>query len=355
MRHSGLRDLVFGMRSSEGVALIMVLWVIAILSVVALEFCFAMRTEIHITNNYKEELQLYAMAEGGVQRAILELIYKHDTRVQQVRKAPKLEEVPEVPSDKKEWVADGRPYIVPFEQGTCEIKMVSEAGKVNINAVSESRLRKIIDLLGLEEEARDIVVDSILDWRDPNDFHRVNGAEDEYYQSLKEPFHCKNGNLDSIEELLLVRGVTPDLFYGKRELKKEEEEEKKTDRVGLRDLFSIYSTGEQVDINSATPIVLKFVLGIPTEVSQQVVKAREEKIFKNLQDLEQRVPEISPFKGDIVRYLLFNPRMAYYTVESRARFQEGGPIRSLKAIIKIDPKEKQGYKIIQWTDSLIES
>jgi len=85
------------------------------------------------------------------------------------------------------------------------------------------------------------------------------------------------------------------------------------------------------------------------------VKAREEKIFKNLQDLEQRVPEISPFKGDIVRYLLFNPRMAYYTVESRARFQEGGPIRSLKAIIKIDPKEKQGYKIIQWTDSLIES
>ena len=47
----------------------MVLWVIAILSVVVFEFCFGMRTEVNITNNFKEELQLYAMAEGGVQRA----------------------------------------------------------------------------------------------------------------------------------------------------------------------------------------------------------------------------------------------------------------------------------------------
>lgn len=288
---------------------------------------------------------------GGVQRTILELIYKHNPRVQQVRKAQLLEEVP---ADKKEWVADGRPYLVPFDQGTCEIKVVSEAGKVNINVVSESMLRKIIDQLGLEQEARDIVVDSILDWRDPNDFHRVNGAENEYYQSLKEPYYCKNGNLDSVEELLLVRGVTPDLFYGRKGLKKEEEE-KKVDRVGLQDLFSIYSTGEQVDVNSATPVVLTVVLGIPKEVSQQVLKAREEKIFENLQDLLQRVPEISPFIKDIGRYLLFRPLLAYYTIESRARFQEGGSIRSLKAIVKVDPREKEGYKILQWTDSLIES
>jgi general secretion pathway protein K len=351
MRHGGLRDLVCGTRSSEGVALIMVLWVIAILSVVALEFCFAMRTEIHITNNYKDDLQLYAMAEGGVQRTILELIYKHDPGVQQVRKTQKSEEVP---ADKKEWVADGRPYLIPFEQGTCEIKVVSEAGKVNINIVSESMLRKIIEPLGLEEEARDIVVDSILDWRDPNDFHRVNGAEDEYYQSLKEPYHCKNGNLDSVEELLLVRGVTPDLFYGRNGLKKEEGE-KKVDRIGLQDLFSIYSTGEQVDINSATPVVLKVVLGIPVEVSQQMVKAREEKLFENLQDLVLRVPEISPFIKDIGKYLLFRSLVAYYTIESRARFQERGSIRSLRAIVKVDPKEKEGYKILQWTDSLVES
>ncbi len=334
---------------SKGVALIMVLWVIAILSVVVFEFCFAMRTEVHITNNYKEELQCYAMAEGGIERAITELIYKHDPRVQQIRKTLISQESAQ---DQKEWVADGRSYPLPFNQGTCEMRIMSEAGKVNINIVSEFMLRKIIGQLGLEGEDKDIVVDSILDWRDPDDFHRVNGAESEYYQSLKEPYNCKNGNLDSVEELLLIRGVTPDLFYGRKGIKKEEEGS--VDRIGLKDIFSIYSFGEQIDINSATPLVLNVVLGIPKEVSQQIVKAREEKTFENQQDLLQRVPEVSPFIGEIGRFILFRSAMPYYTVESRAKFKEGGSVRGLKTIVKIDPREKGGYKIIQWVDSLID-
>jgi general secretion pathway protein K len=334
---------------SKGVALIMVLWVIAILSVVVFEFCFAMRTEVHITNNYKEELQCYAMAEGGIERAITELIYKHDPRVQQIRKTLISQESAQ---DQKEWVADGRSYPLPFNQGTCEMRIMSEAGKVNINIVSEFMLRKIIGQLGLEGEDKDIVVDSILDWRDPDDFHRVNGAESEYYQSLKEPYNCKNGNLDSVEELLLIRGVTPDLFYGRKGIKKEEEGS--VDRIGLKDIFSIYSFGEQIDINSATPLVLNVVLGIPKEVSQQIVKAREEKAFENQQDLVQRVPELSPFIGEIGRFILFRSAMPYYTVESRAKFKEGGSVRGLKTIVKIDPREKGGYKIIQWVDSLID-
>jgi general secretion pathway protein K len=334
---------------SKGVALIMVLWVIAILSVVVFEFCFAMRTEVHITNNYKEELQCYAMAKGGIERAITELIYKHDPRVQQIRKTLLSQESAQ---DQKEWVADGRSYPLPFNQGTCEMRIMSEAGKVNINIVSEFMLRKIIGQLGLEGEDKDIVVDSILDWRDPDDFHRVNGAESEYYQSLKEPYNCKNGNLDSVEELLLIRGVTPDLFYGRKGIKKEEEGS--VDRMGLKDIFSIYSFGEQIDINSATPLVLNVVLGIPKEVSQQIVKAREEKTFENQQDLVQRVPEVSPFIGEIGRFILFRSAMPYYTIESRAKFKEGGSVRGLKTIVKIDPREKGGYKIIQWVDSLID-
>jgi general secretion pathway protein K len=74
--------------------------------------------------------------------------------------------------------------------------------------------------LGVEGEARDIIVDSILDWRDADDFYRIHGAENDYYQSLKEPYRCKNGNFDSIEELLLVRGITPALFYGRKGPKK---------------------------------------------------------------------------------------------------------------------------------------
>ena len=232
--------------------------------------------------------------------------------------------------------------------------MMSEAGKVNINIVTESMLRKIIDQLGLEREARDIVVDSILDWRDPDDFYRVNGAENDYYQSLKEPYNCKNGNLDSIEELLLVRGITPDLFYGGKGIKKGDEGSK-VDRIGLKDIFSIYSPGEQIDINSATPIVLSVVLGIPNEIAQVITKAREEKGFEHQQDLLQRVPELSPFMREIGRFILFRSITPYYTIESRPRFKEGESARGLKAIVKIDSRDKGGYKILLWVDSFIES
>ena len=337
--------------TEKGVALIMVLWVMAILSVMALEFSFAMRTEINITKNHKEDLQRYAMAEGGVQRAITELIYKNDARLQQSRKTLSLD-LEEIPPEQREWVADGRSYIVPFEQGSCEIRIMSEAGKVNINIVSEVSLRKIIGQLGLEGEARDVVVDSILDWKDPNDFYRANGAENDYYLSLAEPYYCKNGNLDSIEELLLIRGITPDLFHGKKGTP--EGEEGSADRVGLKDIFSIYAPGEQVDINSATPLVMNMVLGIPREVSQQMAKAREEKSFENQQDLLNRVPELAPFIGEISRFIVYRSALPYYTIESRAKLKDGLSMQGLKTIVKIDPREKEGYKIVQWVDRLME-
>ena len=258
-------------RDSRGVALIMVLWVITILTVVVLEFSFAMRTEVNISKNFKDELQLYAAAQGGVQRAIAEMICKNDTRLQQLRKTMKTEEIA---SEKKEWVPDGRPYTVHFDRGECELRIMSEAGKININTVSEMTLRKIIGNLGLEAEARDIVVDSILDWIDADDFRRINGAENDYYQSLKEPYYCKNGNLDSIEELLLVRGVTPELFYGKRGTKIGEEGAKAPDVVGLKDIFSIYAPGELVDINSATKEELKKLPGISDAEADKIIAGR---------------------------------------------------------------------------------
>jgi len=339
-------------QTQRGVVLIMVLWVIAILSMIVLEFSFAMRTEIYIAKNFKEETQLYAIAEGGVQRAIAELIYKHDPTVQQKR-GKKLEEIP---LEQREWMTDGRTYSLPFDQGTCEVKITSESGKVNINVVSEETLRKIMKQLSLEEGMGDIVVDSILDWRDPDDFYRVNGAENDYYKSLKEPYNCKNANLDSIEELLLIRSITSDLFYGRKKIKKEGEEVK-VEGIGLRDLVSIYSTGEQIDINSAPLPVLRVVLGIPIGIAQSIITAREEKGFQNQADLLQKVPELSQFIGQLSGRITFpstlNPSTkAYYTIGSQGKSNEGEAVRGLKTIVKIDRQEKAGYKIIQWIDTL---
>ncbi|MDH4266819.1 MAG: type II secretion system protein GspK [Deltaproteobacteria bacterium] len=334
----------------KGVVLIMVLWIIAILSVIAFEFSYAMRTEVKIVRNFQEELQLYALAEGGVERSIAELVYKHDPRVQMKRKALKSEEFP---PEKKEWVTDGRDYRLTFDPGVCSVKILGEAGKMNINLVSGILLSKIITNLGVEGEARDILVDSLLDWRDPDDLYRLNGAENDYYQSLPEPYECKNGNLDSIEELLLVRGVTPELFYGKKGTLPEGEEDEKTNRIGLKDIFSIYALGEQVDINSATLPVLRFSLGLPSEMARAIIRARKEKVFENQQDLLQRVPELGPFWGEIGRLILFQSTNPFYTIEAKAQSKNGKSIRGLKVIVKIDRREKERYKIIQWLDAFV--
>ncbi len=337
-------------RNQKGVALIMVLWVVTILSVIALEFCFAMRTEVNITKNYKEEVQLYAMAEGGVHRAIAELIFKQDPTIQQMKKGVTGEEVP---SEKKEWMADGRPYTLSFDQGVNEIRIMGEAGKVNINGVSEKTLRNIIGQMDLEETQRDTVVDSILDWRDPDDFTRLNGAENDYYQSLKEPYNCKNGNLDSVEELLLIKGVTSELFYGRKAIKKEEDGsagKSSAGRIGLKDIFSIYSLSGQVDINCATVPVMRTMLGIPKDLAQRIVQAREEKSFEHQQDLLARVPDLAPFMGEIAGLIAYQSTVPYYTIESRGKSKDQTSVRGLKVIVKIDPTDKKGYRIIQWVD-----
>ncbi len=331
----------------------MVLWVVTILSVIALEFCFAMRTELNITRNYKEEVQLYAMAEGGVHRAITELIFKQDPSIQQMRKGLPGEEVP---AEKKEWMADGRPYTLSFDQGVNEIRIMGEAGKVNINSVNEKTLRNILTQLGLEEEKRDAVADCILDWRDPDDFVRLNGAENDYYQSLKEPYNCKNGNLDSVEELLLVKGVTPELFYGRKAIKKEEAglaEKSAASQIGLKDIFSIYSLGGQIDINCATAPVLRVVLGIPKDLAQRIVKERGEKRFEHQQDLLARMPDLAPFMGEMAGLITYQSTIPYYTIESRGRNKDQTSVRGLKVIVKIDPADKKGYRVIQWVDFLI--
>src|SRR5947207_2464686 len=58
------------------------------------------------------------------------------------------------------------------------------------------------------------IANSILDWIDPDEDTRSNGAENDYYSTLSSPYRCKNGPLDTLEELLLVKGVTPQLLFG---------------------------------------------------------------------------------------------------------------------------------------------
>jgi general secretion pathway protein K len=327
-------------------ALVLVLWVLALLSVIVLEFCFSMRTEVNITRNFKETGQLYYFAHGGIQRAIAELIYRSDPALHQKRTLPGVEESTEM---EQEWRIDGRPYPVPFQQGEAEVRVTSESGRINLNNAPDVVLRRVLKYFVEAGEERDVIVDSILDWRDTDDLHRLNGAENDYYRSLTEPYDCKNGPFDAVEELLLVRGITPELFYGK---KSKDSEEEGIARVGLRDIFTVFSTVPQLDINAAPVEVLVVFFGIPGSLAKQIVAVREEKTFANLNELVQRAPEIVPFIQEVGPYIIFQSTTPYFSISSVAKMKTGEAKRGVECIVKIDMGEKSRYRMVMWKDVL---
>ncbi len=99
--------------------------------------------------------------------------------------------------------------------------------------------------------------------------------------------------------------------------------------------------------------VLRVVLGLPVEVAQSIVKAREGKGFLNQQDLVTRVPGMTPLIGATANLIVYQSMAPYYTIESKGKSKEGASVQGIKVIVKIDPAEKAGYKIIQWVDRLL--
>lgn len=91
-----------------------------------------------------------------------------------------------------------------------------ETGKLNINVASDEQIRNLLTpvLVGLRIENAPQIIDAILDWRDADGAPRQNGAENEYYNTLTPPYNTKNGRFDTIEELLLVKGVTAAILWG---------------------------------------------------------------------------------------------------------------------------------------------
>jgi general secretion pathway protein K len=127
---------------------------------------------------------------------------------------------------------------------------------------------QLMSLLSVDPSDGDIIVDSILDWKEAGDLHRLNGAKTDYYMSLSPPYRAKNAPLDRVEELLLIRGVTPELFHGTPATDKDPAQ------PGLADLFTTMSSGT-VNVNTASPTVLQAWLGL-NDVQVQAVLARRD-------------------------------------------------------------------------------
>jgi type II secretory pathway component PulK len=96
---------------------------------------------------------------------------------------------------------------VEMDGCTFGVQIIDEASKLNINNATSAQLS---ELPGMRPE----IVDCILDWRDSDDIPNPAGAEASYYMNLKPAYEIRNGPFRTIRELLEVKGVTEELFYG---------------------------------------------------------------------------------------------------------------------------------------------
>lgn len=215
-------------QSQAGIALLLVVWLLALLTVIAGEFMASGRVKAAAEHNKRDDLRGLALALAGYRAAVAML---DDDKIVGL----------DLDADDKLLLhyrgdADGVPAAandVPLGDGTYSWHISDEDGLVNINSEKLTRavLANLLQQCGMEPGAeRDTVIDSILDWRDSNRDHRLNGAEEDWYLSLDPQYSCKDDKFDVVEELLLVKGVTPELFAG-GEVKGEK-------KPGLRDLVS---------------------------------------------------------------------------------------------------------------------
>ena len=253
-------------RSERGVALLLVFWILMLLGVLALDFSRYMRDDAMAAVNLADETRGYYIALAGINRAIYdaERVRERTAGVggaaaaaAAANAAPDIDaeddEEPLVPPD-GEW------HEGDFAGGRWRVRMVDEAGRIPLNRAQPNVLARVVRniVMGGDTTASvdrrlqnqiDTIVDSIQDWRDRNHEPMAHGAENEFYLKRNPPYRAKNGPFDAPEELLLVRGVTPALFFGSEEM------------PGLRDVFSVYSKTAKLNAASAPPAVLRALLG----------------------------------------------------------------------------------------------
>ena len=169
--------------------------------------------------------------------------------------------------------------------GSFTWKIVNLERKFNINSAPEPILQQALMLMGVDAGQMTPVVNCILDWIDQDDSPRLQGAESEYYQSLQPPYSAKNGPIDDMSELLLIRNITPELYWGggytnhtpaafqQRATYFGPAGPMSTINSGLVDLFTPLSGG-RVNINTASADVLQIIPGINAIVAEAIVAAR---------------------------------------------------------------------------------
>ena len=177
--------------------------------------------------------------------------------------------------------------MLELPDGTAEVRIGDEGGKINLNFAPEGLLSKFFAVLGLAEPQIRTMVDSIQDWRTKDSAPRPYGAKSAYYLRLDPPYVAKNGNFETVEELAWVRG-----FEGSPLIPR------------LSQWLTVQPGDRAINVNTA-PLEVLLALGFSQGAAQNIMVARQVTPFRNLQEIPQ--PDVNLSLGQGTRKSLSGP------------------------------------------------
>lgn len=245
----------YSLSAEKGIALMMVLWVLVLLSIIALNYFGSNRWNSAATRNLKEETLAYAMAMSGYQEAVNYVLSDKDPAVDFIDGEGNFW----TDIDSKTQPVTGN---TTTEDGEVEIKITDENARININTTDANRLRSLFLYAGIPDEEITGLLDCIVDWKDFGDAGatKASGAESDYYEGLSDPYKAKNGNFTVPEELALVKGMKPEYFKDGGEGK------------SLLPLITTFG-GNTLNINTVSKEVMQ-VLGLGDSEIEMIMKQR---------------------------------------------------------------------------------
>jgi len=316
----------------SGVALVLAVGIVALLTVVALEFQRFNVLQVALASNFESSIEALGIARSGIQVALslLDEDAQENTSDSFFDAWGNLEEsIEDVKSlfPDAEWELK----VTPVNAWLNINKLVDEKGKF-VAAQKDLWLRILGsgDLLIGDAEPEDIL-NSIKDWIDPDDEPTGFGAEEDYYLGLPEPYHCKNAPLTTVDELLMIKGITPELFYGDKE------------HIGLRQIVAVYGSGK-INLNVAPPHLIKVLSPeIDEDMVDELIRFRED--ISHRDDLNnpgwyKNVPGWGTLK---LPQELITVTSEYFKVKSVAKVRY-----STKVTEAIVHRTKSAIKIIYW-------
>ena len=247
------------MTRERGFVLLAVLLVLTLLAVVVTELAFSARLEASMVRSYRDGVLARHLAEAAVQQAIREIATP--AQVAALDETGQLVFYRALPGQTTPTPLPALPRArVALGPGEFSYRLADESARLSLNTAPADRLGRLLEALGVERTERDVITDSLQDWRDADDLHRLHGAESDFYLALPAPYRARNGSLQHEAELLQIRGVTPELYAGNGE------------RPGLGELVTAAAVST-VNLNTASPLVLE-ALGLSDAEIADAVQTR---------------------------------------------------------------------------------